>query len=257
MQITQQNRNLVLIAVYAPLAISLTLAASYLVPLWEEAEKQHKEVDSKEIEYRAVQDRMMQKYRLIGARNTLEQDIIHLRSAVPSTADLDVLILDLQKMARMANVEILSIEANNNNNHNGEKDRDPYSADQELEAMFANISGINRDKDKTLLKPKDTVTSSTTALSKDQAPPLGIKQIQRRLYVSGQYADLVAFLRALEKYQRVLAIKDMSIGADQVQAKSFGGQSRNQLRTQAQDKAQKMKLSTPVLSFLLNVYYLP
>ena len=193
MQITQQNRNLVLIAVYAPLAISLTLAASYLAPLWEEAEKQHKEVDSKEIEYRAVQDRMMQKNRLIGARNTLEQDIIHLRSAVPSTADLDVLILDLQKMARMANVEILSIEANNNNNHNGEKDRDPYSADQELEAMFANISGINRDKDKTLLKPKDTVTSSTTALSKDQAPPLGIKQIQRRLYVSGQYATRSAY----------------------------------------------------------------
>ena len=29
MQITQQNRNLVLIAVYAPLAISLTLAASF------------------------------------------------------------------------------------------------------------------------------------------------------------------------------------------------------------------------------------
>lgn len=255
MQITQQNRNMVLIAVYAPLAISLTLAASYLAPLWEEAEKQHKEIESKEIEYRAVQDRMMQKNRLIGARNTLEQDIVHLRSAVPSTADLDVLMLDLQKMARMANVEILSIsnEANSSNNRNGERDRDPYSADQELEAMFANISGINRDKDRTLLKPKDTVSTA----SKDQAPPLGIKQIQRRLYVTGQYADLVAFLRALEKYQRVLAIKDMSIGADQVQAKSSGSQSRNQLRTQAQDKAQKMKLSTPVLSFLLNVYYLP
>ena len=252
MQITPQNRNMVMIAVFAPLAISLTLAASYLGPLWEEAEKQRKEVEVKELEYRAVQDRMMQKNRLLGARNTLEQDIVHLRSAVPSTADIDVLILDLQKMARMANVEILSIEANSNTSRTGDRDRDrdPNSADQELEAMFANISGINRDRDKTLVKP-------TVQATKDQTPPLGIKQMQRRLYVSGRYADLVSFLRELEKYQRVLAIKDMSIGADAGQAKASGSQSNSQLRTQAQDKAQKMKISTPVLSFLLNVYYLP
>jgi Tfp pilus assembly protein PilO len=83
-----------------------------------------------------------------------------------------------------------------------------------------------------------------------EAPnPLGLKQVTKRLFVTGEYQDLIAFVKHLETYQRVISLKDLSVAI----AASDNTASKNA----AAERAQKLKLTKPVMSFLLNVYYLP
>ncbi|HNG22313.1 MAG TPA: hypothetical protein PLI59_24190, partial [Candidatus Obscuribacter sp.] len=63
------------------------------------------------------------------------------------------------------------------------------------------------------------------------------------------YNSLIDFMKRMEAYQRVLSVNSLSIAL----ASSPNGQNKSA----AGEKAQKLKLSQPVLSFMLNIYYLP
>ena len=108
----------------------------------------------------------------------------------------------------------------------------------------------NQSKVLPQLKPFVAPTPTASNAKPAEAPnPLGLKQVTKRLFVTGEYQDLIAFVKHLETYQRVISLKDLSV--------AIAAGDNTASKNAAAERAQKLKLAKPVMSFLLNVYYLP
>jgi hypothetical protein len=57
-------------------------------------------------------------------------------------------------------------------------------------------------------------------------------------------------MHRLEAYQRIISMKNLALAI-------VSDQDPNSTKNTAAEKAQKLKLNKPVMTFLLNVYYLP
>jgi Tfp pilus assembly protein PilO len=236
----KSNKNFLLILTFAPLALAITLGFSYVYPLYEESQRQHQELEEKRTELKTLEDKMAERARLGTTKKRLEDDITSLRNAVPQEPCLDLLMLDLSKMAGNSKVQILSLEGSDEKKSDSDGSADEDS-DLEEVLSFANRPKVkNKNKSETN-KPQQAQTVS----------PLGIKQLSRRVYITGNFADLINFLKELESYQRVLSIRDLSL------AQSLNQDFQSRDKSDAQEKAQHLKSNQPVMSFLLNIYYLP
>jgi hypothetical protein len=55
-------------------------------------------------------------------------------------------------------------------------------------------------------------------------------------------------MRKLENYQRVIGINNVSVALPSAD---------NELKAQAADKANRLKVTQPMMSFVMTIYYLP
>jgi len=243
---TPFQRNL---AVFGTLAIALAVLGAMTYPAYTDSDREHNELNAKRKEFQAISLKVNERDRLDSLKRGLEGDINSLRNAVPKAPYVDLLMLDLERMASESNVQILAMEL-------PAKENGKDSSDGDLEDLTA------KDKEgKPMVKPAFlhpgttgsgiSTTSSGTGGKPGEAPnPLGLKQVSKRLFISGDYQNLIAFVKHLETYQRVISLKDLSVaiasGIDSAATKTAAG-----------ERAQKLKLDRPVMSFLLNVYYLP
>ncbi len=224
--------------VFGPFALGVTVLGALTYPAYLDAEREQAELTTKKKEYQTIVLKMAERDRLGHLKRGLESDINSLRNAVPKAPYLDLLMLDLERMARESKVQILALEQ-------PAKENSP-SENSDLEDL------VTKDG-KTPIKPlpvfRPTAGNTTTKAGEAPANPLGLKQVSKRLFVSGEYQDIIAFVKHLEAYQRVISLKDLSVAiaaTDSTATKNAAG-----------ERAQKLKLDRPVMSFLLNVYYLP
>ncbi len=224
--------------VLGSLALSLTVLGALTYPAYLDAEREQTELTTKKKEYQTIVAKMAERDRLGNLKRGLESDINSLRNAVPKAPYLDLLMLDLERMARVSNVQILALEQPAKENGATESN--------DLEDMM--LSG---GKTATAIKPLPVFrpTPGTTAKAAEAPNPLGLKQISKRLFVTGEYQNIIAFVKHLESYQRVIALKDLSV--------AIAAPDNSATKTAAGERAQKLKLDRPIMSFLLNVYYLP
>lgn len=230
------NSRTRLIIVLGPLLISLTAAFALVYPTFLEWQAAKEELGKQETELRDLQGKLAEKAGLDSSHKTLEADINGLRNEVPRAPYLDLLMLDLERMANAAGVDIISVEKLE------EKSNAAAADGADLETL--NSAGVLVKDNKLLDKNKVEKDKKEAA-----ANSMGVKQITRRLYLTGNYSDLISFMKRLESYQRVLSVKELDVA---IAARPDG-----QSQSPATQKAQKLKLNQPVLSFLLNVYYLP
>jgi Tfp pilus assembly protein PilO len=80
--------------------------------------------------------------------------------------------------------------------------------------------------------------------------PLGIKNVERRVFVTGNYNQLVNFLKRMESYQRIVGIRNLIVAMPEDSDKEV-------LKTLASEKGKTLELDQPVMTFLMSVYYLP
>jgi len=225
------------ILTFGPMAIVLTIAVAFTFPAYNESQTEHNEVNAKKLEYEGIMAKAADRDRLSKVRNTLQTDIDTLRKTIPRAPYLDLLMLDVEHMATDSKVDIIGLEAPEKVSSN-----QPETNDVE-EIMKARTEAAAVA---TAIKPPSTVVKK----EEPKANPFGIKQLTRRLYITGDYDNLIAFMRRLEAYQRIISMKNLTIAI-------MSDQDPNSTKTAAGDKAQKLKLNKPVMTFLLNVYYLP
>lgn len=230
------NSRTRLLIVLGPLLISLTAAFALVYPTFLEWQAAKEELGKQESELRDLQGKLAEKAGLDSNHKTLEADINGLRNEVPRAPYLDLLMLDLERMANAAGVDIISVEKLE------EKSNAAAADGADLETL--NSAGVLVKDNKLLDKNKVEKDKKEAA-----ANSMGVKQITRRLYLTGNYSDLISFMKRLESYQRVLSVKELDV--------AIGARPDGQSQSPATQKAQKLKLNQPVLSFLLNVYYLP
>lgn len=243
------NRRTRMMLVFGPLALSATAALSLTYPAFLDSQHEHEELAKQEIELKEVESKLTDRASADASHKALKEDISNLRNEVPHAPYLDLLLLDLERMALASKVDIISVEKQEEKSGNNQTAAD--GAD--LEVLEA--AGV-KDRKVNLPAPLQSLSNQVQGQNKakdETKPPeqnnMGVKQLSRRVYITGEYNSLIDFMKRMEAYQRVLSVNSLSI--------ALAGSPTGQNKSAAGEKAQKLKLSQPVLSFMLNIYYLP
>ncbi len=180
--------------------------------------------------------KLKDKQRIRKERDALVSDIASLRNAVPKAANLDLLLIDLEKLATQANVDMIGVETPGS--------EDLKASQKEMGELLEDIKGKPQKPSATAAKP-----APVAAKPADVGSEFGLKQIDREVYITGSYASMVQFIRNIEAYERVMGVSHVVIALPKKESKGDADK--------ASDRAKKLKLDQPVMCFLLSVYYLP
>ena len=179
--------------------------------------------------------------RLEKEKSTLTNEVEDLRGSVPKNADMDILMIDLEKMCLESGMDIISVEE-------PEKQKQQQLEKIEEESHAHPASGRTTPADSLNLARKlvgvAPITTGATPPATNAKPETkvetGLSKLVKEVTVTGNYPSFVKLMRELESYKRV-------IGISQVEAElpaEIG-------KSKAQDVKQL------VITFLMTAYYLP
>jgi Tfp pilus assembly protein PilO len=225
-----------------PFLLAGLVLSSMTYPKYLEDKDKTSELTQKDEQYKQLQLKLQQRVKAESDKKTLETDIETLRGAVPKSPELDLMMIDLEKMCVNSNVHLIAVETPSQ-----ELMRQISTSEDEIKELIGEREGKIGLGTATLQK------SGTTPGAKVEAPPpeSGLKRLIKQVYVSGDYNGMVGLMKRLESYQRTVGVEEISIAIKT----SAGGESNE--HSAASERAQKLGLSKPVMAFLLTLYYLP
>ncbi|MGD9684828.1 MAG: hypothetical protein AB7W16_26990 [Candidatus Obscuribacterales bacterium] len=229
------KRSTMIALTAAPYLGAALIFVTGLQPALQDLSRVNTEIEDHQKEYAILEQKVMQKQSLEARKSALTRQIARLRTSVPARPDMDILMLDLEKMSEQSHTDLIGLE-------------EPELTGSEkkeglMEHLVKEVGG--KVPAKQARKPAPGQTPAE-AVSED---PLGLKHVSRRVFISGSYQELLDFLSQLERYQRVVGISEI------VLARSDNDPELT--RSQAGERGKKLALSKPVMSFLMHVYYLP
>jgi hypothetical protein len=227
-----------------PFVLAGLVLSSLTYPKILEDKDKSTELAQKDQQYQQLQAKLQQKVKAEQEKRTLETDIETLRGAVPKSPELDLAMIDLEKMCSDSEIHLLAVETPSQ-----ESMHKISSSEDEIKELIGESKGGLGSK--TL--QKSTAPTNTTNGGKADASAVdtGLKRLIKQVYVSGDYNGLVSLMRRLEGYQRTVGVDEISIAINSKEA------SETAEHSPASERAQKLGLSKPVMAFLLTLYYLP
>ena len=164
---------------------------------------------------------------------------------MPKTPEVDLLVLDLEKICGSCDLDLVGVE-----NPDAELLKKLSASDEEMQTLIKDnrnklAPGINA-----MVKPATNAVASVAGGKKadDASKQPVLKQLPKTVFVTGSYDNFVKLMHKLENYQRVIGIKNVSI--------AMAGQTSD-IKAAAFEKANKLKVSQPMMAFSMIVYYLP
>jgi Tfp pilus assembly protein PilO len=216
----------------------ITLLCSYVYPTYREVEQKESDLRSRLSENQELVKKLEARKKTQNERAELESQIQSLRGAVPKDPALDLLVLDLEKLCRDCHLDLVSVER---------PDSEVLSHIKASEEQMQKMTDENAGKLSIGAKSLATNERNAKKLPVDTAQTT-LKQLPKEVFVTGSYENFIMLMRKLERYQRVIGISDVSIAlATQL----------SEAKAPAAEKANRLKLNQPVMSFLMTVYYLP
>jgi hypothetical protein len=220
---------------------------SYVVlPAYQDDQSERADVASKQAENDLLVAKLRDRKKAETERKTLEGDIDMLRGSVPKAPELDLFMLDLEKMCKKAGVDLIAVET-----PEPEAMRNLDTSNDEMQKAAQTGSKIGLGS-KTMEKRQQGQASDEHEPKEDQT---ALKQLTKQVYVTGNYDGIVALMKELENYQRVTGVRQVCVATagdkEEVQAQST--------QNGAGDRAKKLALpeNQPVMSFMMTLYYLP
>lgn len=211
-----------------------------LYPAFTESFSKASELDTQKSEAEQLRQKLKDKFKAEADRQSLEEQVRLLRSAVPKKPELDLLILDLERLCGQSGLDLVAIEV-----PESEAIRKLKASEEEVKDVLAQGEGKLTLGSKTLLKAQKKSLKESTH---DEGETM-LKQLVKQVYVTGNYGYIVDFMRKLEAHERVLGVSQMTVALPQ--------ESNEGERDPASERAKKLDLKQPMLSFLLTLYYLP
>lgn len=258
-----QTREKILICAL-PFALAAVMwfgVTSQAVTDWQAKEQELKEKAKEQI---VLKSKIASLNKLKNDQKSLELDIETLRSSVPKTADIDLLMIDLEKMCLDSGLDLVRLQPPG-------KDKMKEIAQEDKEQKAAaeaggklSLGGANKaaalggpktedkdaDKDKDKDKEKDKKPKRGRKPKEKEKPVLtpeqeaGLSTVLIEVQVSGDYPSFVEFMKRLESYQRVIGINQIEIDLPDL--------------TESDKKKQRIELNKNLqIGFLLTTYYLP
>lgn len=227
-----------IIIAYLPYVFAGTVIFTSVYPITVEDQSKRTELSHQQNDLQKLKSKLGDRNKVLNEQALLETDITTLRAAVPKQPDLDILMLDLEKLCKQSGVDLISIEP------------PEQKALKDLKASETEMKSMHEDSDGKLSMGSKTLKKATQTPGKSDAEPApaGLKQIVRQVYLTGSYEGMVQFMTRLEHYQRVLKVAQ--VGISQPSAEGGGN-------NPAGERGKKLKLNQPVISFIMTVYYLP
>ncbi len=231
------------------------LAGMYLgYPAFLEAQANGEEIKSAQSELKVLQDKMQQIEAEKKKQHSLEGQIESIRNAVPKEPGIDLVMIDLEKMCARANVHLVSVET-----PDAAQLQIISASEQEMKNVANNplaktslgsksLKQSTSDINETINNSQPPKPAAANAPGTPPAPKLLENNI-KQIYISGSFKGMEHFLEDLESYERVVEISQLAIGTP--------GKENVLVRNPASDKAKKLELEQPLMTFLLKVYYLP
>lgn len=190
------------------------------------------DLNSKTKEHTDLKIKLSGLARLEKERQTLESEIDRLRGSVPKSPDIDILIIDLEKMCLDSGLDLVSI---------GEPDKEKLRAIEGADdaAPAPKVSSVISGGGN---KPPEPPKGPAAAGAKKPQEVVETGLVKKFLQVNaqGSYAGCVELLKKLEAYERVIAITQVDVGFA-TEGKDVKAPDPNQLK----------------ISFLMTAYYLP
>ncbi len=227
-----------IVIAYIPYIFAGAFLFTAVYPIMVEDQSKRTELTHQQNDLQKLKAKLGDRNKVLNEQAHLESDITTLRAAVPKQPDLDILMLDLEKLSKQSGVDLIAMEP------------PEQKALKELKASEAEMKSMHEDSDGKLSMGSKTLKKATQAPGKaDLEPaPAGLKQVVRQVYLTGSYEGIIQFMARLEHYQRVLRVAQVGVS----QPSDEGG-----ANNPAGERAKKLKLHQPVISFIMTVYYLP
>jgi Tfp pilus assembly protein PilO len=237
------SRSMQIIICALPYVLTLFLLTIYVQPAWDMSSRSQNELQTLTVEFNRLEQKVREKEALIRQKNELDRDIQRMRAAVPTKPDMDILLIDMERLSSESGTDLIAIEpATDDKKGKGEN---------LMDSIIAEVGGKLTPPAN---KPNTPTKPQQPAVKKQEEPAdqniLGIKHIERRVYVSGSYAELMSFLKRLEAYQRIVGIRNLNVAMPE-------SNERETLKTMASEKGRNLELNQPVMTFLMSIYYLP
>jgi Tfp pilus assembly protein PilO len=215
--------------------IALTILATKDYPAFSEMQFKAKDVGNSTKENATLLKKLDERQRAEQEKQTLESQIQSLRGSVPKSPELDLLVLDLEKLCQSCDLDLVGVEN--------------LGSDALLQIKNANdqkakeSGGLLAIGSKVLPKP-----APIPAAKIDTADQTSLKTLPKQVFVTGSYDNFIRLMRKLESYQRVIGINNVSVALPSAD---------NESKAQAADKANRLKITQPMMSFVMTIYYLP
>ncbi|MFN8554044.1 MAG: hypothetical protein U0103_21420 [Candidatus Obscuribacterales bacterium] len=236
----------ILIATVPFIAAGFVLSALTYPKIVEDKDKSN-ELAQKDQQYQQLQAKLQQRVKAEQEKRTLETDIETLRGAVPKSPELDLAMIDLEKMCSESDLHLLGVEVPTQ-----EQMHKISSSEQEIKELLGESTvGLGT---KTLQRGNAKGNTADGDKASNGATDSGLKRLIKQVYVTGDYNGMVNLMRRLEGYQRTVGVEQISIA---INTKGANETNESNEHSAAQERAQKMGLTKPVMAFLLTLYYLP
>ncbi len=219
----------------AMVVLGLTVVATQVYPAFCEVQLKAKDVSDSIKENATLLKKLDDRTHAQSDHDKLEAQIQSLRGAVPKNPELDLLVLDLEKLCKTCNLDLIGVENLGSDAVNQIKTANEQRAKEAAVSAAADTKAL----------PKPGVVPPIKIDTTDQT---SLKNLPKQVFVTGSYDNLIRLMGKLENYQRVIGINNVSIALPS---------SDSEVRAQASEKANRLKINQPVMSFVMTIYYLP
>ena len=239
MPVTMTTRTRMLLCL---LTFVVTFAIGYagISPAFSEFQLSSSNLKDKRAENQQYINKLTARSRAEIEKNHLEKQIDDLRRSVPKEPNLDLVMLDLEKMCTDSHIDMVGVE-----NIDHESLAKMQAADKsKTQANGANGANV-------LLKPLAAPLAQLGIKAGQKKEPdiaeqSAFKQLHKQVYLSGDYNGFVKMMHRMETYQRVISFNNIVISTPSSDSKDASAA-----------KAEKLKIKQPLMSFVMTIYYLP
>lgn len=257
-----QTREKVLIAAL-PLFLAIVMwfaVTSQAVTDWQNKDQELKDTAKEQL---VLKSKIASLNKLKDDQKKLELDIEALRSAVPRSPDIDLLMIDLEKMCHESSMDLVSLKPPDKEKlkeiTEGKKDQtellDPsgkLSLGGKNKEAAVSAPKADDDKNKEKKEKKDKKDKKAKGKAKKEKPKpvltpeqeAGLNTLLVECIVTGDYPSFVELMKKLECYQRVIGVTAIEIKLPEI--------------SENDKKKRKVDLNKDLqIGFLLTTYYLP
>ncbi len=222
-----------------PFVIAVAVGLMYLQPAIEEMSSKGSQVDEKRTQKETLTTKLQSEAKYQSKKNAIEKEIGALRSAVPKAPDLELFHVDLERMCKESQMDLISIQ--------------PPKTDGNQPAPAP--ASAAKDKLKNALGAGGTAGS--TATTADASRP-DLEEVSRQIEVTGDYNGLMRLVHKLETYQRVIKITQLK---EHIPKKdNSGGKEKKVKLPDSQAPGEGDDVGDPkqlYVSMTVTAYYLP
>ena len=223
-------------------------------PAYEEWTAKASQLEEKKNEESTLDTKLANSAKIQREKQETEAAIEALRGAIPKKPELEILNIDLEKMCKESNVDLVAFkEADTQTLKDAGLDDDTIKMKTSAQAL--------KDKIKGKVGTAQAASSGGAAQAKkdkDDNTGTGLSKLILSVKCIGDYADIMKLIRRMETYQRVVAITEVKASIPKLVKAEKGKKLElpdiDQQPSETEEQGDYHRLNC---SLLLTAYYLP